>query len=41
MYNTIVPEKKSLVVMVMTLSINEVNLPSLFNLVGLKILGLK
>ena len=38
---TIVPENKSLVVLVKMLSINEVNFPSLFNLVGLMILGLK
>ena len=38
---TIVPEKESLVVLVKMLSINEVNLPSLFNLVGSKILGLE
>ena len=38
---TIVPEKESLVVLVRMLSINEVNFPSLFNHVGLKILGLK
>ena len=38
---TIVPEKESLVVLVKMLSINEVNFPSLFNLVWLKILGLK
>ena len=38
---TIVPEKESLVVLVKMLSINEVNFPSLFNLVGLTILGLK
>ena len=38
---TIVPEKESLGVLVKMLSINEVNFPSLFNLVGLKILGLK
>ena len=37
----IVPEKEPLVVLVRMLSINEVNLPSLFNLVGLKILGMK
>ena len=36
---TIVPEKESLDLLVKMLSINEVNLPSLFNLVGLKILG--
>ena len=38
---TIVPEKESLVVLVRMLSFNEVNFPSLFNLVGLKILGLR
>ena len=38
---TIVPEKESLVVLLKMLSINEVNFPSLFNLVELKILGLK
>ena len=38
---TIVPENESLVVLVKMLSINEVYFPSLFNLVGLKILGLK
>ena len=38
---TIVPEKESLVMLVNMLSINEVNLPSLFNLVGLKIFALK
>ena len=38
---TIVPEKESLVVLVKMLPINEANFPSLFKLVGLKILGLK
>ena len=38
---TIVPEKESLVVLVEMLSINEASFPSLFNLVGPKILGLK
>ena len=38
---TIVPEEESLIVVVRMLSINEVNFPSLFNLVGLRILGLK
>ena len=38
---TIVPEKESLVVLPMMLSINEVILPSVVNLVGLEILGLK
>ena len=39
-YN-IVPGKESLVMLVRMLSINEVNFPSLFNLVGLRILGFK
>ena len=38
---TIVPEKESLVVLEKMLSINEINFPLLFNLVGLRILGLK
>ena len=38
---TIVPEKESLVILVKMLSINEVNFPSLFNLVGLAMSGLK
>ena len=37
----VVPERESLLVLVKMLSINEVDFPSLFNLVGLKILGLK
>ena len=38
---TIFQEEESLVVLLRVLSINEVNFPSLFNFVGLKILGLK
>ena len=38
---TIVPEMEPLVVFLRMLSINDVNFQSVFNLVGLRILGLK